>query len=435
MVANEQGTIDPAAALDRIGAAEARSKRTIAYLASHYARADDTFIRSEVEQLRKLGFIIKTFSVRQPRENELVSDSIRFERNATEDLLRAGPIRLSFSAFFFVIMNPFRLMRTLPVAIRLGTPGFRGRLLPLAYLLEACFLAQRLKKHGVEHLHNHSGFNSAAIAMLASALTDIPYSLTIHGPTEFDQPMMLSLNEKIARSMFTVSISELGRSQLMRWCASEHWIKIHIVRCGLLSEFRLEITTSVPDVSRILYTARLVKDKGHLLLIKAIARLVKQGVTVQLDLIGDGPFRAEIQQAIIRFGLESHVRLLGYRASNEVREALGLCRGYVSPSLAEGLPVSLLEAMALGRPVISTNVGAIPELVEHKKHGWLISAGSVDELAIALREMLHTPVDILTEMGRQGRTAVIRRHDAGDEALKLASLITGKKRRLTAKRS
>jgi glycosyltransferase involved in cell wall biosynthesis len=428
MAANAQDTIEPAA-FGRTDATEACSKRTIAYLASHYARADDTFIRSEVEQLRKLGFIIKTFSVRQPRENEIVSDRIRCERNATEDLLRSGPVRLILSAFSFMVMSPFRLMRALPVAIRLGTPGFHGQLLPLAYLLEACFLAQRLKRYGVEHLHNHSGFNSAAIAMLASVLTDIPYSLTVHGPTEFDQPMMLSLNEKIARSMFTVSISEFGRSQLMRWCASQHWIKIHIVRCGLLREFRLAIPTSVPDVSRILYTARFVKDKGHLLLIKAIALLVKQGVIVQLDLIGDGPFRAEIQQAIIQFRLEAHVRLLGYRDSNEVREVLGLCRGYVSPSLAEGLPVSLLEAMALGRPVISTNVGAIPELVEHRKHGWLISAGSVDELAVALREMLHTPVDILTEMGRQGRDAVVHRHDAGREALKLASLIIGKEQR------
>lgn len=399
--------------------------QTIAYLTSQYGRSGDTFIRGEVEQLRNLGFTVHTFSIRTPSKDEMVSDAVRREREATEDLLGAGLLFLVSSAFALAISRPSRFVQALLLAIRIGTPGFRGRLWPVAYLLEACLLARQMQSKGARHLHNHIGQNSAAVAMLASVLSDIPYSLTIHGPTEFDMPMMLALDEKIARSMFTVAISSFGRSQLMRWCPAEHWSKIHVVRCGLLNEFKSAIVTDVPNVRRLVYTARLVADKGHLLLVDAIARLFKQGTKFELDLIGDGPLRSNIEQALAERGLKNHVRLLGNRSSNDVRRIIESSRGFVSSSFAEGLPVALMEAMALARPVISTNVGAISELVEHRKQGWLVPAGSVDELTVALCEMLETPVERLTQMGREARERVLQQHDASREAVKLASLITG----------
>jgi glycosyltransferase involved in cell wall biosynthesis len=396
---------------------------TVAYLTSLYGRSGDTFIRGEVEQLRKLGLTVVTFSIRAPSKNEIISDAILRERQGTEDLLRAGVFCLFGSALSVALLNPSRFARALCLAIRISTPGLRGRLWPMAYLLEACLLTRRMQAKGVKHLHNHIGRNSAAVAMLASALSDIPYSLTIHGPGEFEMPMMLALDEKIARSMFTVAISNFGRSQLMRWCAVEHWNKIHVVRCGLLNEFKSAITTDVPNVQRIVCTARLVENKGHLFLIEAIALLLKQGVKVDLDLIGDGPLRSSIEGAIAQRGLQNQVRILGNKSSGEVRQIIESCRGFVLPSFAEGLPVSLMEAMVLARPVISTNVGAIPELVEPRKHGWVIQAGSIDELTSALRELLETPVETLGKMGREGRTRVLQQHDAGHEALKLAALI------------
>ena len=405
-------------------AAAETATRTIAYLTSQYARSGDTFIRGEVEQLRSLGFIVHTFSVRAPSDGEMVSDAVCRERQATQDLLSAGLILLIVSAFAFAISHPSRFAQALRLAIRIGTPGLRGRLWPMAYLLEACVLARSMQSKGIKHLHNHIGQNSAAVAMLASLLSDIPYSLTIHGPTEFDIPTMLTLDEKIARSKFTVAISDFGRSQLMRWCATEHWNKIHVVRCGLLSEFKSAIIKDVPDVRRLVYTARLVEDKGHLLLVEATSRLFKQGVEFDLDLIGDGPLRAKIENAIAERGLKGHVRLLGNKNSNEVLQIVGSARGFVSSSFAEGLPVALMEAMALARPVISTNVGAVSELIENQTHGWLIPAGSIDDLMVALRELLETSVSGLSRMGREGRERVLQRHDLDREVLKLVSLIT-----------
>jgi hypothetical protein len=163
----------------------------------------------------------------------LVSDEIRAQRATTEDLLGAGWIRLIGSGLMLALSRPRAFLGALRLAIRIGSPGIRHRLLPLAYLLEASLLARRLRALGVQHLHNHIGRNSAAVAMLASKLSGVPYSLTIHGPTEFEMARVLALDEKIARSTFTVAISDFGRSQLMRFSAAKDWPKIHVVRCGL----------------------------------------------------------------------------------------------------------------------------------------------------------------------------------------------------------
>jgi glycosyltransferase involved in cell wall biosynthesis len=401
-------------------------KQTIAYLTSQYARAGDTFIRAEVEELRKLGFTVHTFSIRAPVGGEsIANDAIRRERQNTEDLLGAGKLRLIGATLSLAISRPLRFTQALQLALRLSTPGFRGRLWCLAYLVEACLLARRLEAKRVAHLHNHLGRNSAAVAMLASVLTGIPYSLTIHGPTEFEMAENLALDEKIARAKFTVGISSFGRSQLMRFSRAEDWPRIHVVHCGLSEEFKQATPTPVPDVPRFVCVARFVEQKAHALLIEAIARLAKEGRDVQLDLIGDGPLRSSIESAITRHNLQDRVHLLGWQDSANVRRAIESSRALVLPSFAEGLPVSLMEAMALARPVVGTYVGAIPELVENKTHGWLVPAGAMDELTEALRQALDTPVERLSQVGREGRERVLQRHDAGREAQKLASLIMG----------
>ena len=402
------------------------SKQTIGYLSHYYGCASDKFIRVEVRQLRKLGFNVQTFSIRAPDDDELVGTDVLRERQATEDLLGAGVLSLIGNTVFLAMSRFGRFAQTLSLAIRISTPGLRGRLWPMAYVVEACFLAQRMQGKGVQHLHAHNGYTPAAVAMFASLLSGIPYSLTIHGSTEFDTPLTLALNEKIGRSKFTVAISGFGRSQLMRWSGAKHWHKIHVVRCGVSCDFKSALISDVPDVPRIVCVASLIEQKGHLLLLDALARLANDDLHVELTLIGDGPLRSEIEAAIIQHGLQRQVTLLGWQSTSEVIRIIQASRAFVLASFAEGLPVSLMEAMALARPVISANVGAVSELIEHGKHGWLFTAGTVDELKEDLREMLETPVARLTEMGRVARAHVVQRHDAGQKSLKPASLIMDK---------
>lgn len=394
----------------------------LAYLTSVYARVSHTFIRGEVAALRALGHTVHTFSVRRPAAGELISAEIRREYAATVHIVAAGPVRLVWAGLREAAGSPRRFLAAARLAQRFGTPGWKGRLWPQAYLLEAAFLARRLRAAKVEHLHNHFGEGSTAVAALAAALAGISFSTTIHGPSEFDRPTLLALREKVKRSAFTVAISHFGRSQLYRWCDHRDWSKIEVVRCGLHGNFLDGKAVPVPDRRTLVSVGRLDEQKGQMLLVEAAGRLRAQGMDFELILIGDGPLRKPLEDLIRRLGIQQHVRLAGWRSAEEVREAILASRALVLSSFAEGLPVVLMEALALRRPVISTAIAGIPELVKQGTCGWLVPAGSVDDLVDAMRTALTTPAPELDRMGREGARRVAERHNARIEAGKLAAL-------------
>jgi glycosyltransferase involved in cell wall biosynthesis len=401
-------------------------RTTIAYLTSQYARAGDTFIRGEVEQLRRLGHAVHTFSVRKPGPEEVVSDEIRRERAGTIDLLEAGAVRLALAGLRRAVATPRRSLGAVRMAIRAVPAGIPGRWVRrISYVLEAAYLADWLEAKGVGHLHNHIGENSAVVAMLAASYAGIPYSLTIHGPGEFDRPTLLALGEKIGRAAFVAAISEFTRSQLLRWCSRDDWPKIRVIRCGLDESFLSRAVAPIPARPRLISVGRLAEQKGHLLLIDAAARLRERGLGFELVIAGDGPLRGEIEGLIDRLDLRDHVRITGYLGTPEVRRELEAARAMVLPSFAEGLPVVIMEALALGRPVISTYVAGIPELVEPGRSGWLVPPGAVEPLVEAMAEALAADPAELEAMGRAGAARVAERHVAAAEARKLAALIAG----------
>ena len=167
---------------------------------------------------------------------------------------------------------------------------------------------------------------------------------------------------------------------------------------------------------------RLCEQKGQLLLVEAARRLVAQGVELQLVLAGDGEMRGAIEACIIRHDLQDIVHITGWISSEQVRKEILSSRALVLPSFAEGLPVVIMEAMALKRPVISTFVGGIPELVLPGDHGWLVPAGDVEGLTNAMRVCLDTPVDILNGMGEAAHKRVRARHSIDTQVQHLAQL-------------
>ena len=258
--------------------------------------------------------------------------------------------------------------------------------------------------------------------MLVHALGGPPFSFTVHGPEEFDKPDFLSLGEKIRRSAFTVAISSFGRSQLFRWVAHTEWPKVEIVHCGLDREFHEVEATEPPDAQRLVCVGRLCEQKGQLLLVEAAYEVVRQGVALHLVLAGDGEMRAEIEKLITDRGLGAHVRITGWLSSAQVRDEILAARALVLPSFAEGLPVVIMEAMALRRPVISTFVAGIPELVQPGENGWLFPAGDLGELVSAMLACLATSHSELARMAQAAHVRVLERHDIDTEAGKLARL-------------
>jgi glycosyltransferase involved in cell wall biosynthesis len=393
----------------------------VAYLVNQYPHVSHSFIRREVAALEAQGVEVERFSVR-PSPTDLVDPADRAERDKTQVLLSAGATGLLAATLGTALSRPLRWARALALAVRLGRRSERGVLRHLVYLAEACVLVRRLRRCGAEHLHAHFGTNPAALALLTRALGGPPYSFTVHGPEEFDRPDSLSLREKIAGGAFVIAVSDFGRSQLFRWCAQGHWAKVHVVRCGVDAAFLRDGPQPVPDNCRLVCVGRLSEQKGQLLLLEALGRLAAAGVAFEMTLAGDGPMRSLIEEQMRRLGLEQRVRITGWLSNEEVRRQILAARAMVLPSFAEGLPVVLMEALALGRPVVTTYIAGIPELVAAGGNGWLVPAGSVDALADAVRQVLEAPPQRLAEMGEAGAKRVAAMHDAAREAAKLAAL-------------
>jgi colanic acid/amylovoran biosynthesis glycosyltransferase len=401
---------------------------TIAYLTSSYARATDTFIRDEVRQLRLLGRTVHTFSVRRPDESEVVNDDVARERRGTTYLLDHGPASFARAVLMALIRSPRRFMRAVVVRRELRQPGLKGWLWPWFYLVEACLLAGYLRRRKVQHLHDHIAEGSASVAMLASILTGVPYSLTIHGPSEWDSPGELALDVKARHATFVAVISEHTRGQLCRWISHDDWSKVHVVRCGLrLEEYpepeRHGASDSLPRT--LVSVGRVAPVKGHRVLLEALLAARIEAGRLRVVIVGDGPERESLEEFARSAGLAQMVEFTGWQSSERVRAVVAAADGLVMPSFAEGLPVAIMESMASGVPVISSDVGGISELVEPGRSGWLVPAGSVAALAAAIEDLLSTPAPRLADMGAEGRHSVARRHDLVSEVATLDDLIRG----------
>lgn len=279
-----------------------------------------------------------------------------------------------------------------------------------------------LRDFGASHVHAHFGTNSAEVAMLVHALGGPTYSFTVHGPEEFDKPQFFGLAEKVRGAAFVVAISSFCSSQLFRWVEHSHWPRIHVVHCGLEPSF-YEGVAAAPSMSRRLVSVgRLNEQKGQQLLIEAAHRLASDGIEFELVLAGDGEMRPQIETMIREYGLVNRVKITGWISGDEVRREILAARGLVLSSFAEGLPVVLMEAMSLRRPVLATYVAGIPELVRPGENGWLVPAGSMEDLARAMAELLSCSESELARLGDAARRRALERHSIEVESAKLAAL-------------
>ncbi|MDA8224720.1 MAG: glycosyltransferase family 4 protein [Betaproteobacteria bacterium] len=395
----------------------------IAYFVNQYPKVSHSFIRREILALEAAGNAVQRFALRG-WDGELADEEDLREREKTRYILQYGLVGLLLPVLQQAVLHPLRLLAGVQLAWRMSKRADRSLPYHLVYLAEACRLLHWLQATASRHVHAHFGSNSAEVVMLAHAMGGPTYSFTVHGPEEFDKPQAIGLTEKIRRAAFVVAISSFGRSQLYRWVDHFQWPKIHVVHCGLEEGFYQVPAVALPDKPRLVCVGRLCEQKGQLLLLEAARRLALDGEEFELVLAGDGEMRAEIEHRITEYGLDNRVRITGWISSAQVRDEILRARGMVLPSFAEGLPVVIMEALALRRPVISTFVAGIPELVLPGENGWLVPAGDVEALAAAMRELLRAPVGQLSAMGELGRARALERHDIATEAATLAALFS-----------
>lgn len=403
----------------------------IVYLINQYPHASHTFIRSEIEGLESLEMQIERITVVESRANLLDHRDER-ERRLLRLTLKRGYPELLAHVVRTLITRPVQFARALACAWRTGRRSHTGLLHHMGYLAEACVLLRWTSMNDVDHVHAHFGTNSTAIALLCRQLGGPSYSFTVHGTETFDTPAFLSLAEKAEHAEFVATVSWHGRALLMRWTPVHLWSKYRLVRCfpdPLLFTSAEQPSTREPRLACI---ARLSAEKGIFTLIDAAGRLAREGLAFEITVIGDGPLRAEALARVRELELEAHVKFVGWGTNQDVKNAILAARALVHPSYAEGLPVAIMESLALARPVIATYVGGVPELVRPGLDGWLVPAGSDEALADAMREALALDPLELTRMGRKGRERLRELHAPKAEIAKLNEQLRAANRRRAA---
>jgi colanic acid/amylovoran biosynthesis glycosyltransferase len=395
----------------------------IAYIINQYPKISHTFIRREILAIERTGKKVRRFALRG-WDAELVDKADIAERDKTTYILERGLLPLIRAALAWLLFRPRSFSKALLLTIQMIPRSDRSAALHAITLCEACYMGQMIFKSHVSHIHAHFGTNSAEVAMLVSALTGIHYSFTVHGPDEFDKPDFIKLGVKIKKAKFVVAISSYGASQLYRWADLRDWRKVKVVRCGIERDYGRDMQNKPFDPDRLVCVGRIGLQKGHMLLAEAAAIVMEERDRFQLVMVGDGELRADVDAFIKRKGLESRMSITGWATSERVRTEIVGARALILASFAEGLPVVIMEAMALGRTVLATHVAGIPELVRPGQTGWLFTPGSVAAATDAMRECLSTPLEHCREMGECGRKLVSARHDLDREAAYLRDLFT-----------
>jgi glycosyltransferase involved in cell wall biosynthesis len=401
----------------------------IAYLTNQYPKVSHSFIRREIGELEDAGVSIWRYAIR-PIAGPLVEPADQTEAELTKAVLAQSKRNLISALIGIAVREPLRFARGTWTGWRLSRGSTAGLTRHLIYLLEACWLTRELRRNHMDHVHVHFGTNPATVAVLSRALGGPSFSFTMHGPEEFDRPEAIHLRDKVRAASFVVGVSHFTVAQLCRWSEPNQWPRLKVVRCGVDRAMLREAPTPVPDRQKFVCVGRLCEQKGQLFLLQAIARLRAKNITPQLVLVGDGPLRGELERFIADYDLSEQIEITGWASADAVQAQLRSARALVLPSLAEGLPVVLMEALVMGRPVISTYIAGIPELVESGQNGWLVPAGDVAGLEQAIEKAMTKDPEQLSAMGECGREKVRCHHDPSKNAVQLTELFreaTGKK--------
>jgi colanic acid/amylovoran biosynthesis glycosyltransferase len=382
----------------------------VCYVINQYPMVSHSFIRREILALERQGAEVVRTALRGWDAPAVDAGDIQ-EKERTRYVLQQGVWGVMQAVLRAALRSPGRFFHVMADALALAKVSYLPAWKHLIYFSEACVVAQWVVDAQCDHIHAHFGTNSTDVALLAAALAAKPFSFTVHGPEEFDHPRELGLPLKMERAARTVAISQFGRSQLCRWATPALWNRLVVAHCGLDAMFKAMPETASNQTNTLVCVGRLSEQKGQLTLLQALRKVLDTGINCQLVLAGDGPLREMLEQQAAGLSLQNHIRITGWIDGAQVRREILAARAMILPSFAEGLPVVIMEALALSRPVISTYVAGIPELVLPGECGWLVPAGDVDQLAAAMLQCLQTGESDLRRMGDFGRVRALQRHD------------------------
>jgi glycosyltransferase involved in cell wall biosynthesis len=399
----------------------------IAYLMTHYPRVALTFISGEIDAMDGKGASILPIALNLPEPADLKSDEALL-RQARTQYLKSSAWQLGSALIGTFLAHPFAMASVLLIAVHSARLDLALVIRRLAHLCYASLTARHCRKHSIRHLHAHFGQTPATIAWLACEILNrtssdkTSWSFTIHGFQDFVDDAVARLDLKAASAAFIVCISDYTKSQLCRVTDPKYWDRFHVVKCGIdLRAFPQRAAQPERSIPRIISVARLSPEKGHVILLQALRMLRDQGVACELQIVGAGPFEDPIRREEARLGLGGMVSHTGELPPDTVSSLLADADIFCLPSFSEGLPVSVMEAMAIGVPVVSTWISGIPELAVNEVTALTVPASNAPALAAALKRAA-TDKALRTKLARNARAEVERMHDIRANSDELYSL-------------
>lgn len=405
--------------------AERRMK--VAYVMSRFPKLSETFVLYEIDALRRQGVVVEVFPLIAERA-EVMHDAVW----ALTPYVHTHPhlsLPILRAQGHFLRRQPRAYTRLWSETLR-GTFGSANYMLGgLATLPKAVRFAYEMRAAGVTHVHAHFANHPTVAALAAHRLLGIPFSFTAHAHDLYvDQHM---LTTKVRAAAFVVAISEYNEAFLLRHCGETMRHKIHVVHCGVDTDvFRPRPYIRDDDRFTIVCVGALEEKKGQTYLIEACRLLEQRGLSFVCRLVGEGPYRRTLEDQITQAGLDGIVRLEGGKSRDDVVALLNQADVVALPSVPtvsgrmEGIPVALMEPMACEKPVVSTRISGIPELVEDGVHGFLIQPHDSIALADALLRLAGDPA-LQQQFGRAGRRKILREFDLATNAARLLQLMNG----------
>jgi glycosyltransferase involved in cell wall biosynthesis len=395
----------------------------LAYLVSRYPALSHTFILREVLSLRKQGFDIRVASINPPDRpaSELTAEE-QSEAETTFCVKQAGLFSLLAASLITLLRHPAGWLRGLAFSIRLGGADLGKMLYGLFYFCEALLLGRWMAAQRLHHLHVHFATPASTVGLIATKIFPVQLSITVHGPDEFYDVPGYRLREKIAGASFICAIGKFARSQLMKVSPPAEWKKFEVSPLGVdPARFAPAAPPRTADGFELICVGRLVPAKGQHLLIGAMGRLLRDGRQVRLRLVGDGPDRPSLERQVAELAIGGAVVFEGPVNQDRIRGLYQAADLFVLPSFAEGIPVVLMEAMAMEIPVLTTFVNGIPELIRHGIDGWLVAPSDEEGLAAAIATLMDDDA-LRRRLGQAGRARVVECYDLQRNTERLARI-------------
>ncbi|HVS33357.1 MAG TPA: glycosyltransferase [Thermoanaerobaculia bacterium] len=417
-----------------------RVRSAIAVLVTRFPRIDETFIFREINELERAGQPVILVPLFREHAGVVHEEAKPWVGRALYIPLVSGVILRANGSRLF--REPRKYLGLLAQLIAKTLPRPSVLIRTLALFPKAVYLAQILPRLGIRHLHAHLASQPATMAYIVHSFSEATYSFTVHGPDVFVHRRLL--RQKIAQAKFVRAVSTFTKAFLSGLFPIATKGRIAVVHTGVNPDV-YEQAAAEPNIGRtrprILSVAALTGAKGFTFLIEACARLVEQGIDLECTIVGEGPMRDEIRACVDQHGLAERVRLTGALPQHEVARLLAECDIFVLPSVIayngqmDGIPISLMEAMAAGKPVVASAISGIPELVVHEDSGLLVDSTHPERIASSIRRLIEDPA-LREAMGRAGQKRVRERFDVRHSAARMIELFERHDRvRTTAARS